>query len=134
MFLLGIINWSIDQLIVIGSSQDARKARGVEAAVAEAVVAVSDGDDGEGVRVEIEESDEETMEATPATAVEPSGEPLHSLERLNKKEPRATFTFTYSYDSYAYTDADTYTYFTYTYNHIYIYTYTYTHIKYTSIL
>ncbi|CAL1152317.1 unnamed protein product [Cladocopium goreaui] len=66
--------------------EDARKARGVEAAVAEAVVAVSDGDDGEGVRVEIEESDEETMEATPATAVEPSGEPLHSLERLNKKE------------------------------------------------
>ena len=51
------------------------------------------GDDGgaEGVRVEIEESDEETTEATAVVAVEPepSGEPLHSLERLNKKEPRA---------------------------------------------
>lgn len=122
------INWSIDQLIVLGSSQDARKAHGVEAAVAEPVVAVSDGgDDGEGVRVEIEESDEEATEATAAVVVEPSGEPLQSLERLNKKEPRATFTFTYSYDSYAYTHAYIYMHIFHTHRHLHI------HIKYTSI-
>jgi hypothetical protein len=75
--------------------------------------------------VEIEESDEEATEAPPATAVEPSGEPLHSLERLNKKEPpRATFTFTYSYDFICiYRCRYIYIF----YIHIYIYTYTYTH-------
>lgn len=69
--------------------EDAKKAHGVEAAAAE-VPACGDDAEGaeaaEGVRVEIEESDEETTEAAPIVAVEASVEPLHSLERLNKKE------------------------------------------------
>ena len=74
----------------ITGSQDAKKAHGVEAAAAEVPACGDDAEAAEaaeGVRVEIEESDEETTEAAPVVAVEASGEPLHSLERLNKKEP-----------------------------------------------
>lgn len=69
--------------------EDAKKAHGVEAAAAEVPACGDDAEAAEaaeGVRVEIEESDEETTEAAPVVAVEASGEPLHSLERLNKKE------------------------------------------------
>eukprot|EP00435_Cladocopium_sp_Y103_P072466 s448_g40.t1 len=71
--------------------EDAKKARGIEAVeAAEAVAAEASPDvSAEGVRVEIEESDEETpaTEATQVVAVE-TGEQLQSLERLNKKEIR----------------------------------------------